>query len=85
MTHNHTSKCLEGMVNGVCGAGFPRKYPVYQSCENYSNRIDYRTITREDAFIVPHNPRSLLRWRCHICVKYVANSMTPRYLYKYVR
>ncbi|XP_015934884.1 uncharacterized protein LOC107460965 [Arachis duranensis] len=76
------------MVHGPCGP-YNKNSPCMKngSC---SKRIDNgRTVKKRECvldnkFIVPYNPKLLLKFGCHINVEYTCQTSSIKYLFKYV-
>ena len=89
--HNKNSPC---MVNGRCSKFFPKGFRSMTIIDDpgfakYRRRDDGRTITKrrsvlDNSYIVPYNPKLLLKYGCHINVKYTCQTSPIKYLFKYV-
>jgi DNA replication protein DnaC len=78
-------KCGGPAPEGLqCRKGFPRKYsPVtYEDKERF--RFVYHCVKREDQFVVPYHPATLLMWDAHMNIQYVTSKGLARYMTKYI-
>lgn len=85
------------MEDGRCSKKYPKPLVadtvVHDTGNvNYRRRVDDRRIVVrrnnvdipwDNAWIVPCNPYSLLKYRCHVNVEAYASAKSVKYLYKY--
>ncbi|XP_057452381.1 uncharacterized protein LOC130744206 [Lotus japonicus] len=82
------------MKNGRCSKLFPKKYEAVTSFDSdgypvYRRRNTGVTTTRrgvqlDNQFVVPYNPKLLIKYRAHIDIKYYNKSNSIKYLFKYI-
>ena len=88
---NRNSPC---MVNGTYSKFFPKVFRSRTIIDEvgfpkYSRRDNGRTVRKmncdlDNSYIVPYNPKLLLKYGCHINVEYTCQTSAIKYLFKYV-
>ena len=82
------------MQNGNCSKYFPKSfqssttiddegYPKYKR-RNNGLFVMKKEIQLDNKFVVPYNPRLLMRYQLHVNVEYCNKSNSIKYLFKYV-
>ncbi|KAL5132872.1 hypothetical protein HKD37_03G006289 [Glycine soja] len=88
---NKRSPC---MVNGKCIRCFPKKFhgetifdqdgfPVYRR-RNDECTVMKNGIELDNKFVVPYNPKLLLKYKTHLNVEWCNQSTSIKYLFKYI-
>lgn len=92
---NPTAPCME---DGKCKKNYPKSYarettysdqqiyPIYRrrSPEDGGTKYTYQGRTITNAWVVPHSPRLLKKYKCHLNVEICFSVGGVKYLYKYV-
>lgn len=82
------------MKNGRCAKFFPKKYadvttfdsdgyPVYRR-RNTGVSTNRRGVDLDNGFVVPYNPKLLMKYQAHINIEYCNKSNSIKYLFKYI-
>ncbi|XP_057426233.1 uncharacterized protein LOC130719634 [Lotus japonicus] len=82
------------MKNGHCSKFFPKKfvaatsfdsdgYPIYRRRDTKVTTIRKR-VPLDNRFVVPYNPKLLMKYRAHINIEYCNKSNSIKYLFKYI-
>ncbi|XP_072064980.1 uncharacterized protein [Arachis hypogaea] len=82
------------MKNGSCSKFYPKEFrqqtlideagfPKYRRTDN-GQTVKKRECVLDNKFIVPDNPKLLLKFGCHINVEYTYQTSSIKYLFKYV-
>ena len=98
MTHgpcgnlNPSCPCMQ---NGMCTKNYPKQfqenttwceggYPHYRRREfQDGHKIVHTDGVRDNRWVVPHNPRLLNKFKCHLNVEICTSIKAVKYLYKY--
>ncbi|XP_057423555.1 uncharacterized protein LOC130717366 [Lotus japonicus] len=88
---NTKSPCMK---DGQCSKFFPKEFTDHTSFDSdgypiYRRRNTGITTTRRDVplhngFVVPYNPKLLLKYQAHINIEYCNKSNSIKYLFKYI-
>ncbi|XP_057746826.1 uncharacterized protein LOC130966082 [Arachis stenosperma] len=89
--YNKNSPCMK---NGSCSKFYPKefrqrtlideaRFPKYRRIDN-CRIVKKREYVLDNKFIVPYNPKLLLKFGCHINVEYTYQTSSIKYLFKYV-
>ncbi|XP_057720071.1 uncharacterized protein LOC130934526 [Arachis stenosperma] len=88
---NIKSQC---MINGKCSKFFPKAFrdrTIIDKADfsRYQRRDNGRIVSKkivevDNSFIIPYNASLLLKFRCHINVKYTCQTSSIKYLFKYL-
>ena len=81
------------MENGECKKNFPKSlqqqtefnvngYPLYR--RRGQHRAQLRRHTVNDSWVVPHNPRLLMKFNCHMNVEVCTTVRSVKYIFKYI-
>ncbi len=89
--YNPNAPC---MIDGKCKAGYPKPYRSYTSLSEdgfalYARPNDGITVEKrgflfDNRWVVPYNPKLLLKYNAHINVEVCASVKNIKYIYKYV-
>lgn len=82
------------MKDGKCSKYYPKKfedviivdqdgYPVYRR-RDQGNTIEKNGVTLHSGHVVPHNPSLLMKYEAHINTEWCNQSISIKYLFKYV-
>ncbi|XP_057450048.1 uncharacterized protein LOC130741224 isoform X4 [Lotus japonicus] len=82
------------MKNGRCSKFFPKNfvektsfdsdgYPVYRR-RNTGISTNRRGVDLDNGFVVPYNPKLLMKYQAHINIEYCNKSNCIKYLFKYI-
>ncbi|XP_057444727.1 uncharacterized protein LOC130736971 [Lotus japonicus] len=82
------------MKNDRCSKFFPKKYadttsfdndgyPIYRR-RNTGISTNRRGVDLDNGFVVPYNPKLLMKYQAHINIEYCNKSNSIKYLFKYV-
>ncbi|XP_057428026.1 uncharacterized protein LOC130721279 isoform X1 [Lotus japonicus] len=88
---NTDSPCMK---NGKCSKFFPKKfvaatsfdsdgYPIYRRRDTKITTIR-KGVPLDNRFVVPYNPKLLMKYRAHINIEYCNKSNSIKYLFKYI-
>ncbi|XP_057444606.1 uncharacterized protein LOC130736847 [Lotus japonicus] len=82
------------MVDGKCSKHFPKKFQNCTAIDDdgfpiYKRRTTKITVTKkgvplDNGFVVPYNPKLLMKYQGHINVEYCNKSNAIKYLFKYI-
>jgi hypothetical protein len=79
---------------GRCSKWFPKKYqpetivdqdgyPLYRR-RNTGRVIEKKKVQLDNRFVVPYNPKLLLKYQAHINMEWCNQSTSIKYLFKYI-
>ncbi|XP_057415282.1 uncharacterized protein LOC130710142 [Lotus japonicus] len=82
------------MKNDRCSKFFPKKYaeatsfdsdgyPIYRR-RNTGVSVNRRGVDLDNGFVVPYNPKLLMKYQAHINIEYCNKSNSIKYLFKYI-
>ncbi|XP_057451974.1 uncharacterized protein LOC130743762 [Lotus japonicus] len=88
---NRDSPCMK---NGQCSKFFPKNfvskttfdsdgYPIYRRRDTKVTTLR-KGVPLDNRFVVPYNPKLLMRYRAHINIEYCNKSNSIKYLFKYI-
>ncbi|XP_057416850.1 uncharacterized protein LOC130711305 [Lotus japonicus] len=88
---NRDSPCMK---NGQCSKFFPKKfvskttfdsdgYPIYRRRDTKVTTLR-KGVPLDNRFVVPYNPKLLMKYRAHINIEYCNKSNSIKYLFKYI-
>jgi len=82
------------MKNGVCSRFYPKKFQPMTVIDedgfaHYKRRDNGVSVTKNDIsldnrYVVPYNPKLLLKYQAHINVEWCNTSTSIKYLFKYI-
>ncbi|XP_072069540.1 uncharacterized protein [Arachis hypogaea] len=89
--YNKNSPCMK---NGSCSKFYPKEFrqrtlideagfPKYRHTDN-GQTVKKRECVLNNKFIVLYNPKLLLKFGCHINVKYTCQTSPIKYMFKYI-
>jgi hypothetical protein len=82
------------MGTGQCSKWFPKKfqeetivdhqgYPVYRR-RNNGRFVEKKKVRLDNSFVVPYNPKLLLKYQAHMNMEWCNQSTSIKYLFKYI-